>query len=236
MRGGRVHVAGPELQLQWDSAEITRYTGERRALIAGATVAYYPAAASTFAGDITDVGGTLGTVLPLPFGRRHTLRASLRGRALIAPSDTGLLQLGGDSGLAMLWNRSSATNAGPGFDSSRFPPNLSFVEPLRGYEDYAITTDRAAIADVSWRYPLIVDRGVATTARVLPASFVSELDLELFGAGAVDRAGDQHVAAGGALSLRIQLLRISMTITYQIARRLVDDRALTQLVGVGPAQ
>jgi hypothetical protein len=97
--------------------------------------------------------------VPLPFGRRHTLTAQLRGRALIAHDDTNLLQLGGDSGLAELWNGSSISAAPPAFDTARFPPNLRFIEAMRGYEDYAITTDSAAIADVWWRYPLIIDRG-----------------------------------------------------------------------------
>ncbi|MGE5180545.1 MAG: hypothetical protein ACM31C_00715, partial [Acidobacteriota bacterium] len=227
----RRHVGGPQASLFWESAETTRYTEERRALIATTTVAVYPHALSTFAGDITDVGGTLGAVVPLPLGRRHTLRAFVRGRALIAPSDTGLLQLGGDSGLAELW---ASRDTSPAFDDTRFPPNLRFVEPLRGYEDYAITTDRVELAQVAWRYPIIVDRGVAATLRVLPTSFVRELDVELFGAGALDKAGDRHAAAGGALSLRVQLLRVPLIITYQLARRLVDDRAITQLVGVAP--
>ncbi len=228
------HVAGPQLALQWDSAQTTRYTDERLALIADFAVAYYPHAASTFAGDITDVGGTLGNVLPLPFGRRHTLHVSLRGRALLASSDTRLLQVGGDSGLQTLWDRSSSAAGPPTFDDSRFPPNLRFVEPLRGYEDYPITTDRAELADISWRYPLIIDRGNAATFRVLPTTFVRQLDFELFGAGAIDRASARHAAVGGAITLRIQLLRIPLAIRYQIARRLLDDDALTQLVGVGP--
>jgi hypothetical protein len=228
------HVAGPQVAMQWESAQTTRYTDERLALIADLAVAYYPHDASTFTGDITDVGGTLGNVLPLPFGRRHTLHVSLRGRALIAPFDTGLLQVGGDSGLMTLWNHSSIAEAPPTFDSTRFPPNLRFVEPLRGYEDFPITTDRAALADISWRYPLIIDRGYAATFRVLPTTFVRQLDFELFGAGALDNASRRHEAVGGSLTLRIQLLRVPLVIRYQLARRLLDDNALTQLVGVGP--
>jgi hypothetical protein len=145
-----------------------------------------------------------------------------------------LLQLGGDSGYLTLWNRSSSAMTPPKFDDSRFPPNLQFVEPLRGYEDYAITTDRIEATDVSWRYPLIIDRGVAATARILPASFVSEIDFELFGSGARDSAGDIHAAAGFAATLEIQVLRIPMLVTYQIARRLEDDHAFTQLFAIAP--
>jgi hypothetical protein len=229
-------LGGPQIATTWYSNETTRYTGDRRALVASAEAAFYPQQASTFASDITDVGGSLGGVVPLPFGRRHTLHATVRGRALLSSQDTGLLQVGGDSGLGELWNRSSVSAPAPTFDDLRFPPNLRFVEPLRGYEDYAITTDRAALADVGWRYPIIIDEGVASSLRYGPASYLSELDAELFGAGAIDRAGNQHVAAGAALTLHFQLFRIPFALTYQIARRLVDDRALTQLVGVAPGQ
>jgi hypothetical protein len=146
--------------------------------------------------------------------------------------DTGLLQLGGDSGLLTLWDRKSGSSVPPGFDDSRFPPNLRFVEPLRGYEDYAITTDRAGIADVTYRYPLIIDRGVASVLWVLPSTFIRELDLELFGAGAVDQAHDLHVAGGAALALRLAVWRVPITVAYQIARRVRDDDALVQLVGL----
>jgi hypothetical protein len=203
----------------------------RRALYAIGSAAYYPHALSSFAGDIYDAGGAVGAVLPLPFGRRHTLAARLRGRALIARDDTNLLQLGGDSGLSELWSGRSTRAEPPAFDDARFPPNLRFIEALRGYEDYAITTDRVAIADLAWRYPLIIDRGVASTFGFFPASFIRELDLELFAAGAVDRRQDRHAAGGAALTLRLQLFRVPLLVAYQIARRVRDDDALTQLLG-----
>ena len=226
-------LVGPQAQVQWYSSETTRYTGDRRALLVSASAAYYPYQASTFDSDITDLGGMLGAIAPLPFGRRHTLRLLLRGRALVSPFETGLLQLGGDSGLAELYSHSSVSST-PGFDDSRFPPGLRFVEPLRGYEDYAITTDRAGIADVSWRYPIIIDRGVATTLRILPASFLEEFDLELFANAALDKAGSGHGAIGGAIDMHFQFLRIPFVLTYQLARRLHDDNALTSLVVLGP--
>jgi hypothetical protein len=199
----------------------------------GGSAAYYPLALSSFTGDIYDTSGELAAVVPLPFGRRHTLSARVRGRALLGRTDTGLLQLGGESGLGELWNGSSATTAPPEFDTQRFPPNLRFIEPLRGYEDYAIATDRAAIGDVWWRYPLIIDRGTAATLWILPASFVRELDFELFAAAAVDQRQDVHAAAGAAVTLQLQVLRIPLAVIYQIARRVRDDDAVTQLIGLG---
>jgi hypothetical protein len=229
----RVHVGGPRLQLSWFSAESTRYTGPRRALILTAEAAYYPRQLSTFVGDITDVGGTLAGVVPLPLGRRHTLTAVARGRALVARDDTRLLQVGGESVLGILWDRRSISTPPPEFDATRFAPDLRFVEPLRGYEDYAITTDAAGLGELAWKYPLIIDRGVASTW-FLPASYLRQIDLELFVAGAIDKASHEHVAAGSAVALHVQFLRIPLVVTYQVARRLVDDEALTQLVGLGP--
>ncbi len=227
------HIAGPSVSLSWISGESTRYTDLRRALIVSTTEAYYPRDLSTFMGDIVDVGGSIGAIVPLPFGRRHTLSFDVRGRALIAHDDTGLLQIGGDSGYATIL--SGSTDGSPRtFDDSRFSPNLRFIESLRGYEDYAITTDRAALADIAWRYPIIIDRGIASTLWILPSSFVSEVDLELFGAAAYDRERDLHAAVGGAITLRISLFRLPLLFTYQIARRVRDDDAITQLFGFAP--
>lgn len=228
----RRELGGPALSVSWVSGEATPYTGYRRALYAGATAAYYPEALSSFRGDIADTGGFVAATVPLPFGRRHTVTAELRGRALIARDDTGLLQLGGTSGLGEVWSGSSVTGEPPAYDDTRFPPNRRFVETLRGYEDYAITTDRAAIGDLWWRYPLIIDRGQAATFGVLPATFIRELDVQLFAAGAIDQRRQVHAAGGAKLTLRIELLRVPLAIVYQVARRVRDDDALTQLIGL----
>ncbi|HUS33103.1 MAG TPA: hypothetical protein VMZ53_31595 [Kofleriaceae bacterium] len=228
----RRRVAGPSAALSWYSADTTRYTGPQRALLLSAQGGFYPHQLSTFMGDITDVGGTLGIVAPLPIGRRHTISATIRGRALIAKDETGLLQVGGDSALGALWNRSSVSMTSPEFDTSRFPPGFRFVEPLRGYEDYAITTDQVEIGELAWKYPLIIDRGTAHFL-FLPAFYLRQLDLELFAAGAIDKSATKHYDVGGALTLHLQFLRIPLIVQYQLARRLVDDKALTQFVGLG---
>jgi len=202
-------------------------------LYARAYAAYYPQALSSFAYDIPDVRGLVMATVPLPFGRRHTLSALLRGRALVLRDHTGLLQLGGDSGVGDLWTDSSRADPPP-FDGTRIPPKLRFIERLAGYEDYAITTDRVVIGDVWWRYPLIIDRGEAATIGILPASFLREVDFELFAAGAIDRLSLLHAAGGAAVSLRLELLRIPVRLRYQIARRVRDDDAVTQLVSIAP--
>jgi hypothetical protein len=230
--GDRVWVGGPTGSFTWYAAETTRYTGPRRALYVTGESGFYPGTWSSFEGDITDLGGTLGGTVPLPFGRRHTLSAFVRGRVLVGKEHTNLLQVGGDTALGLLWDHSSVSGDPPIFDASRFPPNLSFVEPLRGYEDYAITTDSVTLGEISWKYPLIIDQGVASSW-FLPASFLRELDLELFAAGAIDDQNEAHYDVGAATTLHLQLFRIPLVVTYQLARRLVDDEALTQLVGVG---
>lgn len=231
--GDRVWLGGPQASLSWYSLEPTRYTGPRRALFVSGELGYYPTELSSFQGHITDLGGTLGGTVPVPFTRRHTLTGYVRGRALVARDDTNLLQVGGDSALGRVWNRSSISTMPPTFDTSRFPPNLSFVEPLRGYEDYAITTDQVTLGEVAWKYPFIIDQGLASTW-FFPATYLRQLDIELFAAGAIDDAREAHYAVGTAATLHLQFLRVPLVVSYQIARRLVDDEALTQFVGVGP--
>jgi hypothetical protein len=229
--GVQLFIGGPSATLQWYSVESTRYTGPRRALLVDGQIAYYPKQWSSFMGNITDVAGTVGFTLPLPFGRRHTISAFARARSLISAQDTGLLQVGGDSALGLLWNRSNKMEPAE-FDDDRFPPNLRFVEPLRGFEDFPLTSDRVKIGEVSWNYPIIIDRGTAAMW-FLPAAYLRQIDLEPFATVAVVEANDRHHAVGAAITLRLQFLRIPFAITYQIARRLSDDEALTQFVGLG---
>ena len=228
------HVGGPDAYFDFISGESTRYTDIRRAIFASGHFGYYPHDLSTFAGDITDVAFEIGGVIPLPFGRRHTLTLSARQHVMLADQETGLLQLGGDGGLYGIYNTSNASST-PGYDDTRFPIGLHFTEELRGYEDYAITTDRASIVDASWRYPVIFDRGAAALW-VLPAVYVRELDVELFGDGAVDAANNTHGAAGGALTLRFAIWRFAFAVSYQVARRFADDHAISQLISVAPDQ
>jgi hypothetical protein len=225
-------LAGPQLELDWITGESTAYAGLRRALYGSVSAAYYPHALSTFAGDLYDTRGELGVVVPLPFGRRHTLTARIRGRAIVADDDTGLLQLGGFDSSSILAQGRSTSSDPPEFDDRRFPPALRFAEYLWGYEDYAITTDRAAIASLWWRYPIILDFGWSSTLGFLPATFVRQLDVSAFATGAIDRRGDHHAAAGVELELSLALMRVPLTLRYQVAKRVRDDDALTQLLAL----
>lgn len=220
----RRHLGGPQLSLLWVGGESTPYTELRRGVTASLEVADYPSALSSL--SVRDYGGSLTGVAPLTDRLIATL--GVRGRAITGAP--GLLQLGGDSGLTELYSHGPTT---PSLDFPLLPPNLQFVEALRGYEDYGIATDRVAIADLNLRYPLIIDRGVASIWR-LPATFIRELDVELFAAAARDGDRRDHAAAGGALSLRLALFRVPLLVQYQLARRLRDDDALTHLVSLGP--
>ncbi len=73
------------------------------------------------------------------------------------------------------------------------------------------------------------------TTWFLPASFLRQLDLELFAAGWRDLIPRQHhAAAGGALTLRLSLFQLPLALQYQLGRRLTDDEAWTHTVGLGP--
>jgi len=224
-------LAGPRLTLGWQSGESTPYTGDRRALVGSLSGAYYPEALSSFAGDLYDTRALLRVVAPLPFGRRHTLTAQLRGRALLARDDTGLLQLGGFTDVTAASTFSSVSDT-PSFDDDRFPPGQGFSEFLWGYEDYAITTDRAAIATLWWSYPVIFDAGFATTFGFLPPTYFRQLDFELFATAAIDAEHDTHAAFGILFALRFAPLRVPLDVRYQVARRVRDDNATMQLIGV----
>jgi hypothetical protein len=230
-----LRLVGPGVSLAYSGFDATPYAGPRRGGALAIDVAWYPAAAAEPAVEVTDLRGELDLAAPVPFTLRHTLHLALVARDVRSPT-SGLLQLGGLSSLPYLYT-SSSDRALPSFAGPDTPPLVTFDEPLRGYEDYAITTDRAAIAGLSWRWPLIVDRGWATTLHLLPATFLREFDLELFASGAVDESAGgrrEHGAGGVAVSARLSLFRIPLTVTYQVARRLSDDDAWTQLVGVGP--
>ena len=109
-------------------------------------------------------------------------------------------------------------------------PGIAFIEPLRGYEDYPIATDRIFIAEADYRYPLIIDRGSASTLWLLPSSFLRQIDFELFGGAATDaHGGPGHAAGGTAVTLAMAMWRIPFELRYQLARRVEDDHALVQI-------
>jgi len=234
----RSRLAGATAALAYDAIDPTLYTGAGRALAASASVGYFPASLSTFAGDLVDLAAAIRVAAPVPPTHRLMATAEGRGRAVIARAavDADLIEVGGAFAYLPLWGRSSVDHPDP-IDDLRFPPGRRFGELVRGFEDLPISTDRAALGDLGLRYPLVIDRGIASTW-FLPATFVRQLDLEVFGAGWLDldpdRPRQRHLAVGGAVTLRIALFRLPLAIQYQVARRITDDDAVVQLVGVGP--
>jgi hypothetical protein len=224
-------VAGPFLQATYEGVETTPYAGVRRAAAAFPSVAIYPAAWNTAGATITDLGLSLVGVTPLPLSRRHTLRLNLRGRGLVGlPDGAQWLQVGG--GVTAL-ERTGAVGRVPPEVTIASLPSVHFLEPLRGYEDYPIATDRIFIAELTYRYPLIVDRGSTSTLWVLPSAFFQQANLELFASAASDaHGGNPHAAGGASLTLDLALWRLPFSVAYQIARRVEDDHALVQILAV----
>ncbi|MEZ4364279.1 MAG: hypothetical protein R3B48_29160 [Kofleriaceae bacterium] len=226
-------VAGPLLTLSYGAASGTAYTGLHRAVIASATASFFPKAWSSLERDATRARGALTLVTPLPWTRRHSLQLQGVGHAILPASD--LIELGGASAFAPLYETSNRPD--PVEPSVGTPPNARLLEPLRGYEDTTFAVSRAFTGELSWSYPLILDRGVASTLLYFPSSFLRQLDLDLFAAGALSaergRSLTQHLAAGGALTLSFTFLRVPLALRYQIARRFRDDDAVTQVLGLG---
>jgi Tol biopolymer transport system component len=221
--------AGPQLSASFVGVESTPYTDDRRLLGANLSAALFPDQWGTASFTFADLRAQLTATLPLPLSRRHTLHLGLRGRDLAgAPDSAPILQVGGAAG-GLIYHRSDRP-PGPDFTTDIVPPGISFFEPLRGYEDFAISTDRVAIADATYRYPFIIDWGSASTLWLLPAFFLRQVNLELFYAGAVEgRSATRHEAAGAALGVDFAMLG-PWSLQVQIARRLEDDRARTQAV------
>ena len=179
----RRRSAGPFVEAEYAGIESTPYSGIRRALIADPSLSVYPGAWNSANATLTDARLGLAGVTPLPLSRRHTLRLHLVGRDLFGlPPGPRWLQVGG--GLSAL-RRSPDLPVPPEVTIASLP-GITFIEPLRGYEDYPIATDRIFIAEATYRYPLIIDRGTASTLWLLPSSFLRQIDFELFGSAATE--------------------------------------------------
>jgi hypothetical protein len=225
--------AGPYAFASYAGVESTPYTGTRRALFLDAYAAAFPARFTTAPSGFTDLRARAGVQVPLPFLRRHRLTLIARGRELAGLSDGDpLLQVGG--GLSgTLWEHSNRQEVVSGVPPLS-PTQMPFVETLRGFEEHALATNRALIGDLSYRYPFIIDWGSASTFGLLPSFFLEQLDLVLFGTAAtLGATGGRHASAGGSLTAFIDLGAATLSLRYQLARRLTDDRATVHLLVLG---
>jgi hypothetical protein len=225
---------GVRLFAAFTGAEDTPYTSVRRALLARVAAAFYPHALTTVGFDITDLRGELATYVPLPLLARHTLYLRLRGRTLLGTSTgDGLLDVGGTSSALVLARRSNQpeTTLDP---PDALPVGIMFNEFVTGFEDHPFRADRIVIAGAFYTYPFIIDWGTASTLGILPALFVRQVDLGLFGNVATDgRDDNRHAVAGGSLTLQSAFWQVGLDLRYQLARRLTDDHALVHLVTLG---
>jgi hypothetical protein len=239
-RPPRLRLGGVGLSLAHDNLETTPYGGIRRRLALALEGALYPAAWSSLPAHLVDHRAELRVTAPLPATRRHTVGLVARHRR-VAPGEPveGLvpLEVGGAGPFLALWRDRAPPPGAPRPGDGFYPERLRFVEPLRGFEDAPLPAQAAALGALTWRYPIPIDAGWATTLYLLPATLLRQLDLDLFGAGGLitPPAGgptSRHLAVGGALTVSLDLFRIPVLLQYQLARRLTDDEALVHQVGI----
>lgn len=228
----RMRLAGGYVSAAYEGVETTPYAGVRRLVYVSWRARFFPASWGTLGASLVDLRGALDLTTPLPLFARHTLELWAVGRVLDrGPATFPLLRVGGLPS-SILWRHPSSPVFDPELDP-RLPS--AFTEALRGFEDFPFATNAIALAEATYHCPFIIDHGWASTLWILPSLFVRELDLELFGAAAGTGATAltpeaRHEAAGGALSVSAVFGPATLTVGYQLSRRLTDDRALTQLV------
>jgi WD40-like Beta Propeller Repeat len=224
----RATLGGPQLSALYESAETTPYGGVRRGLFLFGESAYFPVGNFHFG----DVGAQVGGWLPLPWYNRDSLFFSLRGRALPG-APARLLQVGGTArGLFELHPGPDHAQAGP--DLAIFP-DISFVEPLGGYEDTTLRADGSVIAGLLYQFPLIIDRGWASVLWVLPGLFLRQVDLQAFSnfAWTHDAGWSLHRVAGGAVLLRTTWGgALAVSFYYQFAWRFDDGLRALNTFGI----
>jgi hypothetical protein len=212
---------GGQVAVGTSGVERTLYGGVRRAVTLAADATLMRWLRDDFPGDPSGhramVGARLAATAPL--GRRLAIDLDLRARA----AEDGF-QLGGADVASALWARPTL-----GDDAAiRTPAAIAAIERVRGFEALGRRADVALIGELAWRYPLVIDRGITHLA-FLPASFLRQLDLELFGSGVLD-PGDWAYAGGGALTLRLALFRAPLALRYQASRTWLHETWTTTQV------
>lgn len=225
---GTVKLAGPLLAAAFIGADGSPYAGANRVVVVAGRAHALPRGLSSLPFSIVDLGAQVVLYSPLPLSRRHTLRLDLRGREL-AGSKQPFLQVGGLLAAAPFRDVPGAGT----IESPLLPPGVSFSEALRGFEDYPLLGRRAGIASLTYRYPLILDVGTASTLWLLPAVFLHQINFELFGVAAQIDSAPLHQAAGAALSLNVSVWRIPLSVQYQASKRLTDDKRVLHLFMLG---
>ncbi len=219
---------GPWLEVSYSAFEGTNYAGARRGLSLALGASAFPRGLGS-SRDMLDLSVGASVAIPLPLLKRHSFTLSVSGRALPgAPADA--LRVGGvPRGFGLWASEGRRLPQGP----EVFLPG-GLVEPLRGYEDFAVRATAAAVAGARYRYHFIIDRGFASTLYVLPSLFFRQVDLDLFASGAAtdNPAAPLARAAGASVSFRFGMGgAVGMTLYYQAAFRF--DFGLPPLHAVG---
>ncbi|MDC0707971.1 hypothetical protein POL68_05765 [Stigmatella sp. ncwal1] len=222
---------GPSFATAYFAGEGTSYGGTQRGLGLSLSGALYP---KSFGSDVTmgDVRVEADAYLGgLPFLGRDNLLLSVAGRFLPgAPRE--LLEVGGLAVGNTLYRSRETDGQGPGIPW-QYQPGLSFSEYLRGYEDYTITARHAVIGNAQYRYRVIIDHGWTSLLYLLPSLFISQFELEGFGAWARTDWKDNFRAAGGAARLRFTLGQtVPISVYYQYAHRFDAGRQPLHFVGL----
>ena len=229
--GLRTSLLGPELSTSFSSAESTSYGGTQRGLGLNVSAGVYPVAFDD-ARPFADVRAELSVVLPgLPGLQRDNLLLSFVGHAL-PHAPEGLFQVGGVPQGSFTLRRREGPEDSRNLPA-RLQPGTSFVEPLRGYEDFALSARHVLIGSARYRYRVIFDYGWTSFFWLGPSFFVSQLELEAFGSWARTDLTAHHRAAGGALYLRTNFGQaIPVSLFYQYARRFDDGLGSLHLMGI----
>lgn len=207
---------GPSFSVSYGAGESTGYGGTQRLLALSLDVAGYPAAFGSDS-NLLDVEAEVDLAFPLPFSRRHSFVVSVLGRALPGAPE-GALRVGGVSRGTALWLSQGRTGS-PG--PNVFLPG-SFVEAVRGYDDFSVRATATGVAQARYRYSFIIDKGFSHTAWLFPSSYFRQVDVELFGSAAVTNnpGATWARAAGAALAVRALFGgAFPVSLSYQFAWR-----------------
>jgi len=229
---------GPGVSTAWSATESTPYAGIRRGIALTGSVQWF---AKTFGSDFTfaDLRATAALYLPLPFWARHTLQLTVRGRAL-AGAPARLLRVGGSNRGFLEWDsQPEKSQAGTGL---AIFPDITFREPLRGYEDATLRCNEVVIAGARYRAPIIVDHGWSSFLWLFPSVFIRQADLEVFGEWAHTWTSESssgpavtgdHRTFGGAVYFRtLWGSGLPLSFFYQFAVRPDDGLTPLHVLGV----
>ncbi len=234
---GRYRFVGAGLAAAYLAGETTAYGSIRRGLGLAVSGSYYPEfAASDY--DLADVAAQVDLWVPLPISRRHSLWLQGRGRALLAQEQHPLLEVGGfyRSSVLHQFDFTATPRAGEPLKAADGGvlgrPQLEFAEVLRGYPDVSSHATAYAVASASYTYPIVIDHGWASLLYVLPAFFIRQIDVEVFGEWAWLWPGvEDRRSAGGAIHLRTVLGNLPLTLYVEGVARFDMDRSPFVLVG-----